>query len=352
MSSSSNPPSGVVTRTNTDGSTNPKYVDVLEEDKPVAGQKFVCISFISPEKILQDKNLFFFQQFLKQWDMNKSLEKFTQFLSFISYKHNLNLETINSDMQEFVKSEKDNLFTTTLEDDYKTWFDNHEDKLTADFDEQNQFQTSTRGVKIRGSYPTQGEAELRAKVLREMDPNHDVFVGPVGMWMPYHPEAYKTGRVEYLEDELNQLMHEKNKNEAKAKKEFEARVKESKQKAMEDNQRKALESGNVLTQTIDEQGNLVSVKDASTLDNVIGGDVSVADIRKELFEDENVVIDKNTDHGLSEIAENLVAAGHEEAEAAKELATKVTESDTTSEVAVEASTDEVTETDVEGATSD
>ena len=85
----------------------------------------------------------------------------------------------------------------------------------------------------------------------------------------------------------------------KAKKEFENRVKEAKKKAMEDNQRKAIESGNVLTQTIDNEGNLISVKDASTFDNKIGGDVSVADIRKELFEDDNVVIAKNTDHGLS-----------------------------------------------------
>ena len=34
---------------NADGSTNPTYVDVLDEDKPIANQKFVCVSFISPE---------------------------------------------------------------------------------------------------------------------------------------------------------------------------------------------------------------------------------------------------------------------------------------------------------------
>ena len=34
---------------------NPKYVDLLEEDKPIAGQKFVCVSFVSPEKILKKK---------------------------------------------------------------------------------------------------------------------------------------------------------------------------------------------------------------------------------------------------------------------------------------------------------
>ena len=40
-------------------------------------------------------------------------------------------------------------------------------------------------------------------MLREMDPTHDVYVGPVGSWMPFHPEAYKTGRVEYMEEELH-----------------------------------------------------------------------------------------------------------------------------------------------------
>lgn len=297
-------PKGVVPRFNESGGQNPKYVDVLDEDKPIAGQKFVCISFISPEKIIQDKNTFFFQQFLKQWEMNKSLEKFTQFLNFVAYKYNLNFDNLTKDLQEFCKEERENLFTTSLEDEYKTYLDNNEERLSSDYDNQNEFQTSTRGVKIRGSYPTQGEAELRAKVLREADPNHDVFVGPVGVWMPFHPEAYKTGRVEYLEDELNQLMHEKNKNEARAKQEFDKRVRETKERAIEQNKEKALKSGNVLTQTIDKDGNLVSVKDVSTFDGQLGENATVADIRKELFEADNVVLDyKNSDHGLSEILE-------------------------------------------------
>lgn len=297
-------PKGVVPRFNRDGSNNPKYVDVLDEDKPIAGQKFVCISFISPEKIIQDKNTFYFQQFLKQWEMNKSLEKFTQFLNFVAYKYNLTFDNLTKDLQDFCKEERDNLFTTSLEDEFKTYLDNNEERLSSEYDSQNQFQTSTRGVKIRGAYPTQGEAELRAKVLREADPNHDVFVGPVGVWMPFHPEAYKTGRVEYLEDELNQLMHEKNKNEARAKQEFDKRVRETKERAIEENKQNALKSGNVLTQTIDKDGNLVSVKDVSTFDGQLGDNATVADIRRELFEADNVVLDyKNSDHGLSEILE-------------------------------------------------
>ena len=76
--------------------------------------------------------------------------------------------------------------------------------------------------------------------------------------MPFHPEAYKTGRVEYLEDELNKLMQEKQKNEANAKQEFDKRVREMKEKAIEENRKKALETGNVLTQTIDADGNLIN----------------------------------------------------------------------------------------------
>ena len=56
-----------------------KYVDVLDEDKPISGQKFVCVSFISPEKIIKQKEVFIFEQFLKQWDMNKSLKNSNNF---------------------------------------------------------------------------------------------------------------------------------------------------------------------------------------------------------------------------------------------------------------------------------
>jgi len=286
-----------------DGSSNPKYVDVLDEDKPIAGQKFSCISFISPEKIIKMRELFFFEEFLKQWNFNKSLEAYTHFLHFLAYKYSLTFESLEADLQEFCKDEKDKLCVSSLEDDYKNYIDTHETDLENQYNTLNKFQTSVRGVKIRGSYPTQEEAELRCKMLREVDPNHDVYVGPVGMWMPFHPEAYKTGRVEYLEEELNQLMHEKRNNETYAKTEFDKRIRETKEKAMEDNKKKALESGNVLTQTINEHGQLVSVKDMNTTESRLAQTATISDLRRELFEGENIVIDKTSDHGLAKIAE-------------------------------------------------
>lgn len=296
-----------------DGTPNPKYVDLLEEDKPLAGQKFVCISFVSPDKILKLKDHFFFEEFLKKWDFSKSMEKFVQFLNFVSYKYKLVFDDLTKDFQEFVKEEHSNLIKTTMEDDYKTFLDQNEEELENAFNIKNNFQTSTRGLKVRGVYPTLEEAELRCKMLRELDPNHDVFVGPVGLWMPWDPEAYKTGRVEYMEDELNQLMQEKTKNETHAKNAFEQRVKETKKKAIEDNIKKAEKTGATLTQTIDEDGNLIGVNNMNTQEASFAQQgleqdtISTADITKELFEGDNIVVGK-TDYGQSELVSGPFAS--------------------------------------------
>ena len=132
-------------------------------------------------------------------------------------------------------------------------------------------------------------------MLREMDANHDVYVGPVGLWMPWEPEAYKTGRVEYMEDELNQLMHEKTKNDTNAKVAFDQRLKETKQQAIEENIKNAEKSGNTLTQSIDKDGNLIGVNAESN-----SGTVTSEQVRHTLFEGDNIVVG-NTDHGQSEL---------------------------------------------------
>ena len=61
------------------GKPNPKYVDLLEEDKPIAGQKFVCVSFVSPENILKKKEMYFFEEFL-----NSSLTPLTYIVEVLS----------------------------------------------------------------------------------------------------------------------------------------------------------------------------------------------------------------------------------------------------------------------------
>ena len=269
------------------GAENPKYIDLLDEDKPLAGQKFTCISFLDPENILKQKNLFYFNEFLKHWDFTKSVQKFTQFINFIAFKYNMDFDKIMEDFQEFTKSETETLTYSTIKDDYKNFLDAKEEELEKQFNEETNFQTNTRGIKIRGAFPSQQEAELRCRMLREVDPNHDIGVCPVGVWVPMNVAAYKSGRVEYLEEELNQLMQEKKKNEAKAKQQFDARIKDAKTEAIKDNIKKAKKSGNKLTQNIDKDGNLIGLGVTST-ESSLGNQASSASIRKELFEGENI----------------------------------------------------------------
>ena len=291
-----------------DGSENPKYVDLLELDKPIAGQQFGCFSFITPEKILKQKEMFFFESFLKKWEFTKSMEKFHQFLNFVSFKYKLNFEDVMKDYEGFVKEERENIISSSIEDDYKTFIDKNEEEMEKQFNIKHNFQTSVRGFKSRGNFATQEEAEMRAKLLRETDSSFDVFVGPVGQWLCWDPEAYKTGRVEYMEEELNQLAQEKQKNESVAKTAFEQRVKETKQKAIDDNKKNAEKHGSTITQDIDKDGNLIGAEDAKFAKNDA---ISAADIRSELFDGENIVMGQS-DYGRSELLSGPFAIKKEE----------------------------------------
>jgi hypothetical protein len=266
------------------GEPNPNYIDLCDEDQPIAGQKFACMSFISPEKILKKREVFLFDKFVKQWGFKKSMDKYIEFCHFLAYKYSLNQEEVLKDFGEFAKEEEIKLKETSIEDDYKNFIDKHEEKINELFNKNNKFQTSVRGLKVRGVFPTEEEAENKCKKLREFDPNHDIFVGPVGMWIPWDPDAYKTGRVEFLEDELNQLHQEKLKNETRAKQEFDQRIKDTKRKAIEENIKLATQSGNVLTQTLNEDGNLVGVRENIDFEDrdVAEPDTISANIRDEL----------------------------------------------------------------------
>jgi len=265
-----------------DGQKNPKYIDLCDEDQPIAGQKFCCMSFVSPEKILKKREVLLFNSFVKNWDFTKSMERYRDFIQFLSFKYNLKVEDVITDFNDFIKEEGDKIKNIGVEDDYKNFVDKHEEKFNEQFNRDHAFQTSVRGLKVRGVFSTQEEAENKCKSLRKNDPNHDIFVGPVGIWIPWDPDAYKTGKVEFLEEELNQLHNEKIKNETLAKEEFDKRVMDTKRKAIEENIKLAKKSGNVLTQTMDEKGNLIGVKEKVNFDEREAADVESTKLYNEL----------------------------------------------------------------------
>jgi hypothetical protein len=96
-------------------------------------------------------------------------------------------------------------------------------------------------------------------------------------------------------------MNEKNKNEEKAKLAFDTRVKESKLNAIKENMEKAEKHGNKLTQTITASGELISISNMNTQEKTLGVNASLEDIEKELFEGDNIVMEKNSDHGVNDL---------------------------------------------------
>ena len=240
-----------------EGKLNPRYVDLLSEDPVSPSQQYGCYSFVSPEKIIKNRNIFMFEKFVKQWEYSKALSMFSDFTSFLAFKYSLSTEGIMDDLVLFCKEEENALKREDVEGDFKQFLDKNEERLAEEYNRNNKFQTSVRGFISRGNFGTVDEAEKYAKELRDRDSNHDIFVGRNFVWTPIDPDAYKTGRIEFLEEELNQLHHEKLINEKKAKEEFDKRLYDAKRKAIEDNIEKARKSGNKLTQTMDENGNLV-----------------------------------------------------------------------------------------------
>jgi hypothetical protein len=264
------------------GATNPKYVDLLDEDPPIAGQKYGVFSFLTPGNILKKRESWLFWQFVKQWDFTKFTKVFEGFLHFLSTKYNLRVESLLKDFAEFLKEEQEEIKKeSVIEDDFKSFLDKNEDTLNEQFSRENQFQTNVHGLKQRGNFNTLEEAQEHAKKTRNRDPNHSTFVGSVGIWMAWDPDPYKTGAVEFMEEQLNELHKKKLENEAKAKEEFDRRIRETKEKAIRENMDKAEKSGNKLTQSINEKGELIGVQQLVDFES---REVASPDVQEELFQ--------------------------------------------------------------------
>ena len=150
--------------------------DYLEVDEAIPGQNYVCLSFLSPETLIQNKEAFKCVKFLQSYCKDQKLK----------------FEDVYSKYQDFT---------------YK-----YEDKLQRDFDEQNEFQTSVRGLKVRGVFDTRQAAEDRAKKLSLRDSAFHTFVGQVGYWLPWDPNADKVADEVFQNSQLNDMMEKYQEN--------------------------------------------------------------------------------------------------------------------------------------------
>jgi len=213
--------------------------DFLTEDAPISGQNFCLLSFLSPENVLKDKSVFFFNAFLENFEYSRRVKTYEEFLmnTVKGINDKLNSEadaaelkdlsgvaqtirdarvsvdkTMNA-FQAYLEGAKNELKESKLKEMYDEFLYTNRQKLEDTFYKANDFRTTVRGLKIRGTYSNKEEAVARSKKLQRLDPAHNIFVGEVGKWLPWDPEPSQVGEQEYAEEELNTLMKKYKENE-------------------------------------------------------------------------------------------------------------------------------------------
>lgn len=192
--------------------------DYLDVDKPLPGQNYYCISFVSPEKVLEQKQLFMYYHYERAFYKKISNMVDSGLTNLIDKSDDGKIDV--SDVIKLKKSVADACKEEEVNyDQFKSKFEDFlfrdEEKIGEAFDKQNNFRTSVRGVKVRGVFDTKREADVRASVLQRLDPLFDVFVGQVGYWCPWDPNPHKIDDIEYTNSDLNKLVKEYKANEAK-----------------------------------------------------------------------------------------------------------------------------------------
>ena len=181
-----------------------KEVDYLDEDKPLRGQNYVCLSFLSPEDILKNKDVYYFERYLENFS-----KQMDELLSSLAEKYKEEASSI-----KVIRENNEKIFNgRELQEDFRFFKRVQSETIEKEFHAENNFQTSVRGIKVRGVFETLKEAQVRAEVLRRSgDTKFDIFVGQVGVWCPWSPNPEDLQEQEYAESQLNTLMKQYKEN--------------------------------------------------------------------------------------------------------------------------------------------
>jgi hypothetical protein len=220
--------------------------DFLSEDPEISSQKIVLLSFLSPEKVLANKDVFFFRNFMQNYALEWRTKKLEVWLAEQVSAINTKLETLAGNLdkatatgagaeevkpadeirknllrvdvlveefQQYVRKNMRELADSKVQEEYDNFLFTHGSKLEEEFFAKNEFRTTMRGIKVRGVFASEAEAAARAKRLQKADPSFNIYQGYVGKWMAWEPDANKVGDQEYANEELNTLMKKYRENE-------------------------------------------------------------------------------------------------------------------------------------------
>ena len=196
--------------------------DYLDQDKPIRNQNYVCMSFISPEDVILQKEVVFFNKYLSSFssEMDLLLNNLTQ-----KYPNDTGLFDVIRENNSYIFNANE------LQEQFKFFKSINGAKLESEYHAENKFQTSIRGIKVRGVYDTFEEADIRSKVLKKMGDKHNIFVGQVGCWCPWSPNPEDLENQEYAETQLNTIMKKYKENQDSRDMFYNERKEEKMQKA-------------------------------------------------------------------------------------------------------------------------
>ena len=221
-----------------------KIVDYLEEDPEIPTQRYSIISFISPEKVIVQKNEFYNTKFIEWLEYDWKIKGLETLMAFIAKKYSLKVDDLFKDLEEFKKVHNEAIAKTDIHEQYQIFLLKKEKELETEFTEKVDFRTNVRGVKVRRVFGNLEEAQHFAKVLQKRYPNDNLYIGKVGAWLPWDPSENLMPEVEYAEKELNELMRKYKENEVNREIFFEEEKSErikTQKKENEDRRKKALE---------------------------------------------------------------------------------------------------------------
>jgi hypothetical protein len=203
-------------------------MDYLDEDKPIRNQNFVCLSFISPEDVILDKEVVFFSKYISAFsnEMNTLLSGLAE-----KYPNDASMIDVLRENSAHIFDPKE------LQEQYKFFKSVNGPVLESEYHEKCEFRTSMRGIKVRGVYDTLREAQVRAEVLKKMGDKFSIFVAAVGCWCPWSPNPEDLENQEYAESQLNTLMGKYKENVSNRDLVFEQRKEDKIKKAKEEAER-------------------------------------------------------------------------------------------------------------------
>lgn len=235
----------------------PIEIKCKECNKSTFLQKYVLVSFVSPDDNIKKRFIYEACQFLHH-DVNKQIVDTT-----INIARNINTE-FNKVMDRKIATYKasDNPLYKEVANflaDAKKELNINEDEQVSkvmrsyliDYDELNDRfeayksqnykeleekfvalmgdQTSIRGVKVRGVYEDYADCTARADYLRKnVEKGSHIFIFPVGYWVPWDPNADSIQNQEYMIDKLNDMVKARDDNAKQRDEVFGKRVQDAK----------------------------------------------------------------------------------------------------------------------------